>query len=85
MHTPGMAGGEQTADQPKTLTEAAPPPGGSAGALRRKRTATISAPPDRFAHSATAFRHRRADRSPHPPTTQRAHPAGHRPIPSTST
>ena len=48
--------------------------------MRRKRTATISTP-DRFAHRATVFRHRRADRSPHPPTTQRAHPAGHRPYP----
>jgi len=32
MHTPGMADGEQTADQPKTPTETAPPPGGSARA-----------------------------------------------------
>jgi hypothetical protein len=27
MHTPGMAGGEQTADQRTTPTETAPPPG----------------------------------------------------------
>jgi hypothetical protein len=32
MHTRGMAGGEQTAGQPKTPTETAPPPGGSARA-----------------------------------------------------
>ena len=47
MHTPGTAGGEQTADQPKTPTETAPPPGGS---TRGPRPARQPQPPARPAY-----------------------------------
>jgi hypothetical protein len=60
MHTPGMAGGEQTADQPKTPTETAPPPGGSARAPS-KTTATKSTTPD------TGSRRRRGHPKSAPP------------------
>ena len=77
MHVPRDSRYEQTADQRKTPTDTAPPPGRVSA---RPAPRTPSTTPDTWSHRrGPPSRHCRADRSPRPVTTQRAHPAGHRP------
>jgi len=75
MHTPGIVG----VNRPRTGER----PNGHSAAPRRvsaRPAPRAQHDPDTGSHRrGPASRHCRTDRSPHPVTTQRAHPAGHRP------